>query len=70
MESHELIFICATAFLWVFSILLLLALLMRVIMLVFVEKSRGPDTAVVAALSAVLASLLPGAKITEIEEKK
>jgi hypothetical protein len=70
MDSPELINVCATAFLWVFSILLLLAIVMRLITLTFAEKSRGADTAVVAALSVVLPSLFPGTKITRIEEKK
>ena len=70
MESYELIYVCGTAFLWVFSILLLLALVIRVITLVFPEKQQGPDTAVIAALSAVLSSIFPGTKITQIEEKK
>ena len=70
MDSPDLINVCATAFLWVFSILLLLSIVMRLITIVFAEKSRDPDTAVVAALSAVLTSLFPGTKITRIEEKK
>jgi hypothetical protein len=70
MESFELIYVCGTAFIWVFAILLLLAVAMRVIMLIFPEKQQGPDAAVIAALSVVLPFLYPGTKITEIEEKK
>ncbi len=69
MASYELIYVCGTAFLWVFSILLLLALVMRLITLIFSEKQQGPDTAVIAALSVVLPSIFPGTKITQIEEK-
>ena len=70
MESYELIYVCGTAFLWVFSILLLLALVMRVITLIFSEKQQGPDTAVIAALSVVMSTVFPGTRISEIEEKK
>jgi hypothetical protein len=70
MPSIELISVCATAFLWVFSILLLLAVVMRAITLIFPDKEVGPDTARIAALSVVLTSLFPGSKITKIEEKQ
>ena len=69
MASVELVVICGAAFLWVFLILSLLALLMRLLMRLFPVMERGADPAVVAVLAAVLGTLLPGTKVTKIEEK-
>ncbi len=70
MESPELLLVCGVAFLWVFSILLVLAVLMRLIMLIFPEKRAGSDAAVLAALNVVYRSVAPGTRITKVEEKK
>jgi len=69
MESSELVVICGAALLWVFCILLLLALLMRLIIRVFPAAEKIGDPAVVAALTSVLQAILPGTKVTKIEEK-
>jgi hypothetical protein len=69
MASAELVLICGAAFLWVFLILCLLALLMRLLMRVFPGLESTSDPAVVAALTAVLGTVLPGTKVTKIEEK-
>lgn len=70
MVSHEFLLVCGTAFLWVFTILIVLALVMRFIILIFPEKKVGVDAEVVAALVTSLQSVFPGTKITRIEEKK
>lgn len=72
MESTELFLVCGAAFLWVFTILIVLALLMRIIIVFFPEKKISTeDTAsVIAAVAAALHSVFPGTKITKIEEKK
>ena len=70
MESTELLFVCGAAFLWVFAILVVLALLMRLIIIFFPEKKSRTDSAVIAAVTAALHSVFPGTKIMKIEEKK
>ena len=70
MESFEFFLICGAAFLWVFTILIVLALIMRLIIIIFPEKRALTDAVLVAALAAVFHSVFPGTKITKIEEKK
>jgi hypothetical protein len=69
MESAELVLISVSAFLWVFIILCLLALLMRMLMWVFPGVGKGMDPAVLAAVTTVLQTALPGTKVTKIEER-
>ena len=69
MVSAELVLICGAAFLWVFLILSLLALMMRLLMRAFPGKERATDPTVVAALASALGAVLPGTKVTKIEEK-
>jgi hypothetical protein len=68
MESLELVVVCGAALLWVFGILLLLALLMRLIIRIFPAADKIADPAVLAALAAALQVVLPGTKVTKIEE--
>ena len=70
MESTELLFVCGAAFLWVFTILVVLALLMCLIIVFFPEKKSRTDSAVIAAVATALHSVFPGTKISKIEEKK
>ncbi len=70
MEPAELTTICGIAFLVVFLILLLLALIMRCMMLIFPEKAVKVDPAIVAAVAATVQTIFPGTKITKLEEKK
>ena len=70
MGSSELLVICGTAFLYVFAVLFVLALAMRLIILIFPMKKTGIDAAVVAALATAVNRAFPGTKITKIEEKK
>ena len=64
MEANELYLICGIAFLIVFLILAFLALLMRIIMLIFPEKRAGVDAAMIVAVTTAVQSLFPGTKIT------
>ncbi len=66
----ELVVICGAALLWVFGILLLLAVLMRLIIRIFPAAKEITDPAVLAALTAALQVFLPGTKVTKIEEKQ
>lgn len=70
MVPLEFLLVCGAAFLWVFTILIILALVMRLIIIIFPEKKVGVDAEVVAALAASLQSFFPGTKITRLEEKK
>jgi len=70
MESYSLVSVCITSLLAVFFVLTLLSLLMRLIMVIFPAKTEDSDTAVMAALSTVLSTIYPGAKISKIKELK
>jgi hypothetical protein len=70
MEVIEFYLICGVAFLIVFLILAILALLMRIIILVFPEKIAGADTAMIAAVTTAVQTFFPGTKITKIEGQK
>jgi len=65
----ELVTMCLTAFSAVFFLLAVLAGVMHLITLVFPEKAKKVDATYVAAISASINSVIPGAKITRIEEK-
>ena len=70
MPSNELLLICVSAFVVVFFLLAMLALVMRLIMAVFPEKIVKSDSAYVAAIASVMTSIFPGTKITKVEEIK
>lgn len=70
MASPDLLLVCGAAFLWVFAILIGLALVMRLIILLFPKKTTGSDAALIAAVGAVVSAVFPGGKITHIEERQ
>jgi len=70
MPASDLLHICTAAFIWVFTILIVLAVIMRLIILIFPEKKASTDTAVIAALSATVQAAFPGTTIKKIEEGK
>lgn len=65
----DLISVCISAFIGVFVLLTLLALVMRLIIVLFPEKGID-DSAVIAAVTTTVSTLFPGTKITKIEEIK
>jgi hypothetical protein len=67
MEANDLYLICGIAFLTVFVILAILALLMRLILLIFPEKRTEVDAAMIAAVTTAVQNLFPGTKISKIE---
>jgi hypothetical protein len=67
MEANNLYLICGIAFLTVFVILAILALLMRLILLIFPEKRTEVDAAMIAAVTTAVQNLFPGTKISKIE---
>jgi hypothetical protein len=53
-----------------FFLLALLALMMRLLILLFPEKQKHADAPVYAAIAATYRSMYPGARVSSIEEKK
>jgi len=70
MDGMDLLFVCGSAFLAVFVILSLLALVMRIIIVIFPYRETSSDAAVYAAISTVISSIYKGMKISKIEEIK
>jgi hypothetical protein len=70
MESSNLLVVCALAFGAVFVLLLFLAIVMRVILLVFPQRADAADAAVYAAVTVAASQLYPGTIIKKIEEIK
>ena len=70
MSSPELLMVCVSSFLAVFVILAILAVIMRLIVVVFPAKVRTSDAATMAAVAAVVAQQYPGTRITNVEELK
>ena len=70
MGPNELLHICGIAFLMVFVILAVLAVVMRLIIVIFPEKLAGTDAATIAAVTAAVQTVFPGTKITTIKEQK
>ncbi len=70
MGSMDLVYICASAFVAVFLLLTILAIMMRVIVALFPPEDTTSDNAVIAAIASVAASVYPGTKISKVEELK
>jgi Na+-transporting methylmalonyl-CoA/oxaloacetate decarboxylase gamma subunit len=69
VAATNLLLVCAVAFTVVFTVLALLAAAMHVITIVFPARAPAPDSAVVAAISSTVAVLVPGARVTRVEEE-
>lgn len=67
--EQNLVAVCGIAFAAVFTLLALLAVVMQLITVVFPVRRSRVDPPVVAAISGAVASLVPGARVTRIEEK-
>lgn len=70
MPSQNLLIISGIAFLFVFIILAVLAVIMRLIIIIFPEKQSTTDSAVLAAVTGAVMSFFPGTKILKVEEQK
>lgn len=68
----NLLSMCISSFVAVFTVLAFLALTMRLIMSVFPQKKAAvsDDAAVYAAITSTYARMYPGMKITNITEEK
>lgn len=70
MPETSLLTICGSALVAVFVLLLLLAAVIRLITLVFPSRETTVDASVIAGISAAVAAIYPGARVTRIEEVK
>jgi len=61
--------ICGIAFGAVFVLLVFLAIVMNLITVLFPSRTSRLDETVIAAISSTVASLYPGARVTQIEEE-
>jgi hypothetical protein len=68
----EVLHACGIAFGAVFALLSVLAVTMWFITLIFRERKeeQSGDAALIAAVTATVASVYPGARVTRIEEEK
>ena len=70
MIATSLFAACGLALLIVFLLLSFLALVMHLITEAFPPSDDVVDPAVVAAITGTVATLIPGARVTRIEEEK
>ena len=70
MIATSLFSACGLAFLTVFVLLAFLAVVMHLITEAFPESEDAIDPAVIAAITGTVATLIPGARVTRIEEKR
>ena len=70
MTPLGLISVCLSAFIAVFVILSILAIMMRFIIILFPFQETEKDSALFAALFSAINKIYPGTKITKIEELK
>jgi len=68
MPEPNLILVCAVAFATVLTLLSILAGLIHLITLMFPEKEKESDDAVIAAINTAVSTSIPGARVTNIEE--
>ncbi len=70
MDYYNLWSICITAFISVFVVLTVLAGVMQAIAALFPTKQQESSAAYVAAITSTVPTLIPGARVTRIEEVK
>lgn len=70
MALSGLLVVCGAAFLAVFAVLTLLALVIWLITAAFPERAGTDDAAVLAAITAVVARAAPQARVTRVEEQR
>ena len=61
---------CTIALAAVFTLLSILAVTMHLITVLFPARNNALDAALVAAISSTVASIFPGATVTDIEEER
>lgn len=65
----SLIAVCVAAFCAVFVLLIVLAMVIRLLTVVFPLSDQLDDAAMVAAIGATVTNIYPGVRVTRIEEK-
>ena len=70
MALSGIIATCISAFVAVFFILSLLAIIMKIILALFPDREKDEEPAYIAAITSTVHSYYPGTKITKIEEIK
>jgi len=69
MDSTNLFVVSTVGYIIAFVVLGVLAIMMRMITLLFPERKEAGDAALVAAVTATHQALFPGVTVTKIEEK-
>ena len=69
MDVTSLFSACLIALISVFVLLGSLALIMKLITVVFPDRVPSMDPVLIAAISTAVASIYPGARVTRIEEE-
>jgi hypothetical protein len=70
MGISDFLNVCGSALIAVFLVLIVIALVMRLIILLFPKKEDNEDSAVLAAIASTVSKLYPNSQITNIEEVK
>ncbi len=70
MDSPNLLIICFTSFAAVLLILSALAVIMKVLLLIFPVKIEDNDSAVIAAINTAYNRQFPGTRVIKIGEQK
>lgn len=68
MDEMSLVTICATAFIAVFVLLVILAVVIRLIVVALPSRDRADDAVWAAAISVAVATIYPGTRVSRIEE--
>lgn len=66
----DLLTICISAFVAVFILLTVLAVLMRLITAIFPGPDKESDSALIGAITTTYQTIYPNTKITKIEESR
>ena len=69
MPEVNLLTVCGAAFLTVFVLLFILAIVIRLTTLAFPPRDETDSAALIAAISGAVATVYPGARVTRIEEE-
>ena len=70
MGQENLLVVCISALIAVFILLSLLALVMKLIIIIFPMKAGRSDAVLLAAVATAVSTIYPGTKLTNIEEIK
>ena len=68
MNSVDLLTVSTVGYIIAFAVLAALAVMMRLITVLFPERKDRGDAAVIAAVTTTYQSLFPGATVTKLEE--